>query len=149
MNIKKKIILSLIFISIVTGSYLYLFSNKTSLINIKNIPKTASSFIIINPLAISEDFKNFYMNEPSKIFESIQELETDKIKIDQNNNIDFKESFPLINFYEPFCIYKDSSINSYGLNISILNAEKIPEFLSKYYKYDTDTVINNIQFKIN
>lgn len=148
MNIKKKILISLIFISIVTGSYLYLFSNKTSLINIKSIPKTASSFIIINPLSISEDIKKFYTNEPSKIFEIIQELENDKKKFNQNEAIDFKEPFPLINFYEPFCVYTDSSINSIGLNISILNAEKTPEFLSKYYKYDTDTVINNIQLHL-
>ena len=143
---KKKIFILLGFLVTIGTSYVYLFRNKTTLINIKNIPITAPSYVIIDPVTIANDIKSHYLKNPNELLAFFEEIGAKEI--DQEIEIDQKLVPLKINFFEPFCIYQDTLINAVGYNFSLYENKDIIPWVSNYYNYNSDTLINNIKLSL-
>ncbi len=131
---KKILIIILILLGvIITAIFVLLRTKEVSNINVKTIPVSASSYIIIDPQAVSNDIKNHYKKHPGQLLQLMDGL------------MDIKdESMPIeVDIYEPFCIYLDTSIDAVCCNLSIHHPEDIIPWISNYYSIDLDTTINN------
>ena len=131
---KKVLIIIMLLFGIIFSSIFFLFSSKeVTNINVKTIPKSASSYIIVDPQAVSNDIKNHYKKHPGQLLQLMDGLMEIK-----------EESIPLdININEPFCIYIDTAIDAVCCNLSIHDPEDIIPWISNYYTIDVDTTINN------
>ena len=118
---KKVIIIILLLFGFIITTFFFLFSPKeVTNINIKTIPQSASSYIIIDPQAVSNDIKKHYKKHPAQLLQLMDGLMEIK-----------EESIPLdININEPFCIYLDTTINAVCCNLSIHDTEDIIPALS-------------------
>lgn len=131
---KKVLIIILLLFGVIFTSIFFLFSSKeVTNINIKTIPKSASSYIIIDPQAVSNDIKNHYKKHPGQLLQLMDGLMEIK-----------EESIPLdININEPFCIFLDTAVDAVCCNLSIHDPEDIITWISNYYTIDVDTTIDN------
>ena len=65
---KKVLIIIMLLFGIIFSSIFFLFSSKeVTNINVKTIPKSASSYIIVDPQAVSNDIKNHYKSHPEQL----------------------------------------------------------------------------------
>mgnify|MGYP000111780624 CR=1 FL=1 len=136
---KKVLIVILILFGLIIVAYFILFRTKeVTNINIKSIPKSASSYIIIDPQSVSNDIKNHYKKHPGQLLQLMDGL------------MDIKEeSIPIqFNINEPFSIYLDTSINAICCNLSIYHPEDIIPWISNYYDIDLDTIVDSKRLQI-
>lgn len=131
---KKILIIILVLIGFIIAAFFILFrTTEATNINIKSIPKSASSYIIIDPQSVSSDIKNHYKKHPGQLLQLMDGL------------MDIKEeSIPIqVNINEPLSIYLDTSINAICCNLSIHHPEDIIPWISNYYNLDLDTTIDS------
>jgi hypothetical protein len=136
----KKILITILFLLgfIVIAIFVLFKTKEVTNINVKTIPQSASSYIIIDPQAVSNDIKNHYRKHPGQLLQLMDGL------------MDIKEqSIPFqIDINEPFSIYFDSTINAICCNLSINHPEDIIPWVSSYYEVDIDTTIDNIKLHL-